>query len=56
MDNGQWTMDNEEHKMVGLTTDNGEGYPLINKGLHDMKPLCHRLNSHIVHCPLSIVH
>ncbi|MCL1853840.1 MAG: hypothetical protein FWF88_12600 [Peptococcaceae bacterium] len=56
MDNGQWTMDNEEHKMVGWTTDNGEGYPLINKGLHDMKPLCHRLNSHIVHCPLSIVH
>jgi hypothetical protein len=31
MDNGQWTMDNEEHKMVGWTTDNGEGYPLINK-------------------------
>jgi hypothetical protein len=29
--NGQWTMDNEEHKMVGWTTDNGEGYPLINK-------------------------
>jgi len=56
MDNGQWTMDNEEHKMVGWTTDNGEGSPLINKGLHDMKPLCHRLNSHIVHCPLSIVH
>ncbi|MCL1853406.1 MAG: hypothetical protein FWF88_10335 [Peptococcaceae bacterium] len=61
MDNGQWTMDNEErkmagqamdnegHKMVGRATDNGEGYPLINKGLHDMKPLCHRLNSHIVH-------
>ena len=49
-------MDNEEHKMVGWTTDNGEGYPLINKGLHDMKPLCHRLISHIVHCPLSIVH
>ncbi|MCL1852002.1 MAG: hypothetical protein FWF88_03095 [Peptococcaceae bacterium] len=24
MDNGQWTMDNEEHKMVGWTTDNGQ--------------------------------